>query len=83
VSSSYGHAIRALSAEEIANRTRLGYWCSSGKCREQVACDASYRYVTGRSGRTTERNTQMCAEHGKKFAAKHGLELRVVDGESR
>lgn len=36
---------------------------------------ASYRYVTGRSGRTTQRDLYLCKSCGEKFAKKNKLLL--------
>ena len=50
---SSAHAVRSLTAEEIAHSTRHGWSCATGKCREPVAFAARYSYVTGRSGRVS------------------------------
>lgn len=93
--SSWGHEIRALTAEE----TDVGrpWTCTNGKrCPGRVErkmvyewnntehwywdgapalYTASYRYVTGRAGRTTYRDLRYCQPCAEKFVAKHGLAL--------
>lgn len=39
---------------------------------------ASYRYVTGRSGRTTNRDLYLCKSCGEKFAKKNKLSLPIA-----
>lgn len=35
---------------------------------------ATYRYVTGRAGRVTDRDVPVCSEHAQKFANRHGIQ---------
>jgi hypothetical protein len=50
--------------------------CSSPKCGTvPVVYVISYHYVTGRRGRIGVNCKCVCEKHGRKFAAKHGLEV--------
>lgn len=50
-------------------------WCKRGGCDLEPRYAASYCYVTGRAGRVTSRVEALCEEHGRRFAARTGLEL--------
>lgn len=79
--SSWDHAVRRLTEEEIAFRVRQDWPCSTGKCRETVSHATSYRYVTGRGGRVSFSERLVCAAHAERFAAKH--EVEVTDAPRR
>ncbi|HEY3035151.1 MAG TPA: bifunctional DNA primase/polymerase [Streptosporangiaceae bacterium] len=70
---SWGHIVRALTADEIAFNTRHGWPCTTRKCREPVTFAVRYSYVTGRSGRVSDSERRVCTTHAAKFAATHGL----------
>jgi hypothetical protein len=76
MSSSWGHTIRALTADEVERSKRLGYAkCAAGKCREQRRYVTTYKYVTGRAGRVSSAQRELCGDHAAKFCRKHGLEF--------
>ncbi len=78
--SSWGYTLRRLTADEIdANaRQRVGSpsgypRCSSARCPATPTHEATYRYVTGRKGRTTDRRQEFCDVHAAVFGDKHGI----------
>jgi hypothetical protein len=90
VSNSWGHAVRRLTGDEIARaeqhdkhsaevfgREDYAYdtICRTPKCRERVAYEIRYSYVTGRAGRVSWAAKNVCAQHAERFAAKHGIEI--------
>jgi hypothetical protein len=74
---SWGHKLVKLTDEEQRNHTRLGGKCT-GKCQEPATHSATYKFVTGRSGRVGERTIYKCTPHAEAFAAKHGLTVGPV-----
>ena len=75
--SSWGHAVRRITEDEAARYAKLGWACSSGKCREPTTHFTEYSYVTGRAGRTSFATRRACTAHAEAFAAKH--EIQVTD----
>ena len=90
MANSWGHAVRTLTAEELASlerRNKRGaeifgredydydIRCKTPKCRERVTHATRYSYVTGRAGRTSWASRNVCTGHAEKFAAKHGIEI--------
>jgi hypothetical protein len=82
MSSAHGHFIRRFpdaARDYPGGRLYAGH--SGGRCAgardcfEPLAFYASYRYVTGRAGRTTRRDLYLCRKHGEHFAAKHNLKI--------
>lgn len=81
MSSSYGHKVRRLTADEWErDRNSRGgdvhpdrMRCGAPKCQHVFTCIASYAYVTGRAGRTTRARREYCESHAQAFAKKHGL----------
>lgn len=73
MSSSYGHQIKSASERDRELWNRWG-GCGRG-CKRPVVFCASYRYVTGRRGRTTTAERFVCQAHGEKFAKQHELTL--------
>lgn len=71
-STSWGHAIRALTPEELIAYGGEGHKCA-GKCPHRATHENSYSYITGRAGRASSARRPACPEHAKKFATKHGL----------
>jgi hypothetical protein len=70
MTSSYDHRITVLPAD------RQTCFCSASRhCQAPIVFYASYRYTTGRQGRTTRRDLYYCEPHGEKFAAKHKIEI--------
>jgi hypothetical protein len=76
-SNSWGHTVRALTADERQARDRLGWTCSAGKCQQTPTHVTTYHYVTGRAGRTTDAERHVCGEHARRFAAKHNLDFEA------
>ena len=76
-SNSWGHAVRALTADERQARDRLDWTCSAGKCQQAPTHVTTYQYVTGRAGRTSEAEKRVCGEHARRFAAKHNLDFEA------
>lgn len=82
MSSSYGHKVRCLTADELERdrKSRGGdvypdrMRCGAPKCRTDFSHIASYWYVTGRAGRTTRADREYCKAHAESFAKKHGLQ---------
>lgn len=72
---SWGHAVRPLTADELLFANRHNQTCASGKCQTRPAWATSYKYVTGRAGRASESERKVCGEHAGTFAEKHGLAL--------
>lgn len=96
MSSAYGHAIVRLTKEEEYdfNRPRGGgpgqcseyiLRCSADTrkraCHERVKWRASYRYVTGKSGRTTRSERRYCDRHALRFCAMNSLPIPEDLGE--
>lgn len=74
MSSSYGHQIQSASLRDREANDQWG--CMHPKCRATpILFVASYRYVTGRKGRTTRAERFFCQVHGDAFAKKNGLTL--------
>jgi len=93
MSSSYGHSVRLLTAEELAelqarydrdiawskanypDRPMPEYYlngnystkCSYAKCPEKARYRLTYQYVTGRAGRTTTAEKNICEKHAEKY----------------
>jgi hypothetical protein len=92
MSSSYGHTVRLLTAEELAAlqvqydkdiawrkanypnepvpvyylEGRYSTQCSF-KCKEKAKYRLAYRYITGRAGRTTTAEKNICEKHAEKY----------------
>lgn len=84
---SWGHSIRLLTEREreqnrvyIEKYGRRWYTCT-GKCQEEAVYATEFCYVTGRRGRVSTMERKACAEHGRRFAEKHGLDLPVDESE--
>lgn len=91
MSRSWGHGIRSASDSERHTSSKwgrvpnvsvqmedgrvVGKRACSVRCQNPVIYVTSYRYVTGRAGRVSAAERAVCAEHGARFAQKHGLEL--------
>lgn len=60
-------------------RTWGGFSCVAGRCTCPAVYRTTYRYVTGRAGRTSTAEKPACLEHGTKFAARHGLVLPAAE----
>ncbi len=75
MSTSRGHAVRRLTEQEIRLNSERGYTCSSGKCKNPPTHATRYSYVTGRAGRVSWSEREVCTPHAEKFAAKHGIEI--------
>jgi hypothetical protein len=90
MSRSWGHAVRRLTADEIARAKehdehsakvfrREGYRyntvCRMPKCQEWISHEITYNYVTGRAGRVSWAAKDVCTGHAEKFAAKNGVEI--------
>lgn len=81
MANSWGHALCRIDDREGARKLGVGLmhraWspgkCSAQKCKEVPVWWASYRYITGRSGRATRRNLYYCDSHARRFAVHHGL----------
>lgn len=71
-STSYGHSVRMMTAHELVAYGGKGYKCA-GKCPEKATFEVSFRYVTGRGGRTTRRRRPACQEHAQTFVRKNDL----------
>jgi hypothetical protein len=71
-STSYGHAVRRMTPQELVAYGGKGHKCA-GKCLEKAIFEVSFRYVTGRTGRTTRRCRPACQLHAERFAVKNSL----------
>lgn len=72
---SWGHRVRILPQEERERLVRSGLKCSSGRCPKEATHATSYNYVTGRSGRVSWAERNVCREHADRFVAKHEVEI--------
>lgn len=70
---SWDHAAHAL--DEATRKQQAEWGCSRPRCSEPPVIAVSYRYVTGRAGRTTRRTQVLCKPHGDAFVEKHGVEV--------
>ena len=85
---SWGHAIRRLTPDEIAENegrhaATVARWPDLSERSWHLDCHVSYRcgrrathliqysYVTGRGGRVSYAQKQVCEEHARKFAEKY------------
>jgi hypothetical protein len=90
MNSSYGHAIVRLTEfeEEQFNRVRGGgpgqveeytLHCSGHSrkypCNERVKWRATYRYITGRQGRTSTAVRHYCDRHAVRFCGVAGIRI--------
>ena len=82
---SWGHAVRPLTADELASNKRQDekwpkypHRCTAAKCQEAPTHATAYNYVTGRAGRVSWSERQVCTVHAERFAAKHGIEIAVA-----
>jgi hypothetical protein len=76
---SWDHAARRLTDAEADHADRWGRRCAmSPKCAAAVTTATSYRYVTGRGGRTTTSERTGCDDHAAKFAAKHSIAIAAA-----
>jgi hypothetical protein len=51
------------------------YFRCSVRCPERVAFVACYSYVTGRAGRTSRQERQICRKHAETFAKRYGVAM--------
>lgn len=74
---SWDHAIVKLdTVNESSGDPRR---CTAGRnCKAVARFDVSYRYVTGRAGRTTRANKAACLEHAAKFATTNHLQFNIT-----
>lgn len=83
MSKSWGHTVRAMTPEEQAwadkefAHERYPRTCSAGKCDGRPTFVTTYRYVTGRGGRTSWAQRNLCEDHAIAFASKHGVSAEV------
>ena len=87
-STSFGHKVEALADDEArhwsGNPDVKGPRWNCAKCDGPPAVYAtSFRYVTGRAGRTTDRWQAVCLNCAAVFAAKHGLTLPEVPADTQ
>jgi hypothetical protein len=75
MSSSWDHAVTRLDPETVDEHDRWGRRCSTRRCAEPVTHQTSYRYVTGRAGRITLAEHQVCDGHAARFAQRHLIEI--------
>jgi hypothetical protein len=80
---SWGHTIRPLRADEkarwslfeAASKYAWRHPCRWPRCAEPPIYMVLWRYIAGRSGRTSETHGAACDKHGRSFAEKHRLTL--------
>lgn len=82
MATTWNHAIRPATADEIDLHARHGWNCATGRCCAPVSHVISYKLVTGRSGRVSSRETKVCTAHADKFAVKHELAMPETEGAS-
>jgi hypothetical protein len=75
VGSSWNHEVFRLDDPVVDHHDRFGVNCATGKCTNLPVYETTWDYVTGRVGRISPATRQVCADHGEKFAAKHGLTI--------
>ena len=57
---------------------RPEYTHCSRRCPNRREFEVSYRYVTGRAGRTSEQTRTVCRQHALAFAKKNSLDLATI-----
>jgi len=83
-SNTWAHALRRMPTDEAERCLRLGWTCQGGRpCPNPPTHEASYRFVTGRAGRTSTRRTHLCDEHAAKFAAKYDVTATETAAQTR
>jgi hypothetical protein len=56
-------------------KTRNNRHKCSGRCENRAGFAARYDYVTGRAGRVSTAQRDLCLSHAAKFCKKHGIDL--------
>ena len=84
----WGHRVIPINTERIeqmqawnanpAHDPLLAYCCATKNCQNLPTHYACYGYVTGRTGRTTEAQRQVCYACAAKFAAKHNIKAAII-----
>ena len=81
--SAWGHAIRSLTPDEIAEQERRNMeyvehgWppdarlCVMRRCPNVASFAIAYLYVTGRAGRVTHAEKKVCDKHAAGFRKKY------------